>query len=299
MKNKKPDILQALAPKINATLASSCQFSTLSKQTDSLKHRQWLQKTINHLVKSSSLGGKLFHAVNSVSPSSCATNNSSDHPYADGNAPAAARALLCNWQDTRIEALSCLWLHGAADAKLLATRDQQNALLDYYFRAKPHQEIPLLANMQPYHDSFQAIYRAYSVLDEQECRLGDQARRRFLGSPNTLYGDFDKALRKLSKQWKREWRRQSPLDGDRMPPQKPPKTLLDLIYGDVTQQSKSLAFSRVFGPSYPHTISWAQDRLQQYERHSTTLDTILKQQLREFNRNLKNLLEAKEPQHVV
>lgn len=152
------------------------------------------------------------------------------------------------WADTRLEALSNMWEHGASSLFLLAEHKRQEELLEAMFEKKPHLEFPHQPTGDLIHDSLQGVFQVYRFLGKAGDHVLDEATsRHYLKKEGkNIFSDFEVAAEQLRTDL-RAFLSAIRTSGPRPPI---PKTVFDILYRDVTRKAKTIAFTAQFGPDY-------------------------------------------------
>ena len=163
------------------------------------------------------------------------------------------------WAGTRIEALGLLFGFGRSDPFLLADFRLQGQFAKLFLDDRVHLEFPQPRG-QANVDTVQAIMQAYLYLSKIGTELADPMTDRL----NSQTRDED-IIADLTDQLTNE---RSKFDS-RYELAGRPQTLFEIVYADITKKTKSIAFSKVFGPMHESGIRFVVDLLTK-EGHSTT-----------------------------
>lgn len=104
------------------------------------------------------------------------------------------------WRDTRLEVLRQLWGYGASEPTLLADRFQQKKLLYAFFENKPQYEYSHQPSGDPLHDTLQALFHVYLLLEKAGTAVGDkETDGLFLKcvAKKTIFSDFEEDAKVL------------------------------------------------------------------------------------------------------
>lgn len=151
------------------------------------------------------------------------------------------------WSDVRLEAMHKTFGFGQADLMMLADIRRQAELFVAFVDERPHLEFP-----QPrgefVADTLQAVWQAYLYLDAVGSEVMDSATDRVAlkAKGRDILSDFTVQAREFRDLWTAYERA---IKGGTNPLPEMPRTMIDLLWADVTAKTKSIAMSKVFGPS--------------------------------------------------
>lgn len=150
------------------------------------------------------------------------------------------------WNDVRLEALHKMFGFGRADLLSLADIRRQTDLLNAFINDKPHLQLPQPSG-ETVADTWQAVWQVYVYLDAVGSELADvETDRTTLKAKGAdIFDGFTKLATHLHAQWVAY-----DLTPDGVSPGPLPGTIIDILWADVTAKTKSIAISKVFGPSH-------------------------------------------------
>ncbi len=191
------------------------------------------------------------------------------------------------WRDTRLEALSKLFLFGESDPMLLGDLRQQTALCNCYIDERAHLEWPQPRG-EKIADTVQAVWQIYVYLSEIGTAVLDRET-----DPATLKINSQSILDSLNATIEAiatEWRAfESAVKFDAGPLPIMPQTWIEVVYEDVTAKTKSIALSAKFGPLYESAIKTLESMLLQEGGPSAIEDA------ERFRETSARVLNAKDP----
>lgn len=154
------------------------------------------------------------------------------------------------WRDLRLEALQRMFGFGQADLMMLADIRRQPELLTSFMDERPHLEYPQPRG-QPVADTLQAVWQVYLYLDAVGTEVADQStdRAALKAKGRDILSNFTAEASELRNLWA-AYDQVLRVTTDPLPDM--PRTMIDLLWADVTVKTKSIALSTVFGP-YPES----------------------------------------------
>jgi hypothetical protein len=183
------------------------------------------------------------------------------------------------WSDTRNEVFTQL-LGNGSDIHMLGDVKQQRKLLEAFFSSpRAHLEFPHHPNGDPFHDTIQAISRAYLYIQEVGKAVGDDRTDPTApsNSGRSWISDFEEHASTLRGRWNDFHARLS--EGDRRTA--PPGTVLEFLYEDITKKTKSIAFCAAFGPNpesgFSAFVQMIRESLLKNGDSSTTINKMIDQ----------------------
>lgn len=190
------------------------------------------------------------------------------------------------WCDLRIEALHGLFNFGKSDIILLANQRRQPELLTCLLDERPHLEMPQPRG-ETVPDTIQALWQVYVYLDKVGSKVCDREtdRTTLKLAGRSILDDLTFQAQRLRSEWKDF---EDALNSKEKPPLGKPRTLLDLLYEDVTAKTKSIALSAKFGPDYEANMTYIVARFS--EKHGDAS---------EVRATMDHLLSAKDPDEFV
>jgi hypothetical protein len=155
--------------------------------------------------------------------------------------------VLTIWRDVRFEAMNKMFGFGQADIMMLADISRQAQLFTTFVDVRPHLQFPQPKG-QPVEDTLQGLWQAYVHLDAVGSAVFDSATDRLAlkAKGRNILSDFTSQANDLRDRWV-AFERTVP-DGKIGPPLEVPRTMIELLWADVTTKAKSIAVSTVFGP---------------------------------------------------
>lgn len=158
------------------------------------------------------------------------------------------------WRDLRLEALERLFNFGEADAFLLSDQRQQLGLLACFIDERPHLEMPQPRG-ETIPDTIQAMWQVYVYLDAVGSEVADREtdRATLKLSGHSILDNLTTQAKALRERWQAF--ENAVRSGEEALPEMP-RTLIEVLYEDVTGKAKSVALSTVFGPSYENGIKY-------------------------------------------
>lgn len=183
------------------------------------------------------------------------------------------------WDGVRIEALRSLFGFGSADPFLLADPRQQEILLAAFLDDRVHLEMPQPRGT-PVPDTIQSIMGVYNHLSLVGTEVCDREtdREALELEDRSILDRLEEGALDIRKQW------QTFLEASSLPL---PKTLIELIYDDVTAKSKSIALSKRFGPDYEAGIRFLENHIRKEGGD-----------LAPFRAKLAEFMNAQDPDHL-
>ena len=153
----------------------------------------------------------------------------------------------------RIGAFSQMFRFGECDLMLLADFRRQSELLAAFMDRSLHLALPQPLG-QPVADTLQGVFQLYSYLDAVGSELADPATDRDVlkARGRDILSDFAEQAGQLRGLWE-ALERAVRTSGAPVPDM--PRTLMDVLWQDVTAKTKSIALSRVFGPLHDEGMS--------------------------------------------
>lgn len=152
------------------------------------------------------------------------------------------------WNDFRLEALERMFNYGQADLMMLADFRKQRDLLNALTTNAPH-----FRDTQPtdeaLRDTWSAVWQVYACIDSVGTELGDAKtdREGLRLQGKTIFDDFMERMKDLQV----AWAYYSTSSTAAMP-----STIIEMLWQDVTDKTKSIAMSAVFGPNQEAGIAY-------------------------------------------
>jgi hypothetical protein len=201
------------------------------------------------------------------------------------------------WRDTRLEVLRQLWGYGASEPTLLADRFQQKKLLYAFFENKPQYEYSHQPSGDPLHDTLQALFHVYLLLEKAGTAVGDkETDGLFLKcvAKKTIFSDFEEDAKVLRTEWTAF---EQAVHGSGGIPAMP-CTLLEILYKDVTRKTKTIALSAQFGPDYQTNMNDLVNRVEEQMHDQGKSQESINKKMEQLRSTYKKLLAADEPDHL-
>lgn len=191
------------------------------------------------------------------------------------------------WSDVRLEALHKMFGFGQADLMMLADFRRQAELFVSFIDERPHLEFPQPRG-QSVADTLQAVWQAYLYLDAVGAEVMDSATDRVALKlkGRDILSDFTAQARELRDLWASYERA---VRGGTAPLPDMPRTMIDLLWADVTAKTKSIALSKVFGPSPEEGIEFM---LKTVAEHGTESDVA------RIRARIDRLRAARQPEEI-
>jgi hypothetical protein len=157
-------------------------------------------------------------------------------------------SVLAVWADGRLEAAHKMFNFGQSDVMMLADFRKQAELLDAFVNEQPHLEFPQPRG-EPVADTLQSVWQAYMYLDAVGSEVMDRTtdRATLKASGSDVITDFTTKATKLRDLWA-DYDRAMKASSRPLPEM--PETMLEVRWADLTAKTKSIAMSKIFGPSY-------------------------------------------------
>lgn len=198
--------------------------------------------------------------------------------------PLSESSALDIWADTRMDALSSLWGHGASDIFLLGDHIKQKALIDALFEQTPHLEYPHKPTGDPIHDTLQAVFQVYVFLGTAGNKVFDEATSKHsldkIGK--SIFSEFEAGAQELRPQ----------VGGFH------PHTLLDVLFKDVTKKAKTIALTSRFGPDFEGNLNEMFSDMRNQMRTQGQSDEAIDKELASARAAMDKVLAADDPDHV-
>jgi hypothetical protein len=197
------------------------------------------------------------------------------------------------WKDTRLEALWLLWDHGASDVMILADPPTQKQVLDVFFEEKPQFEFPHQPSNDPVQDTLQALFKVYLYLNEAGSAVMnlETDRNTLKIKGKTILDEFERNAEQLRIRWN-HFDDAIHASGD-LPPM--PNTILEVLYRDVTEKSKTIALTAKFGPNYKAYIMDLEHSTRRVLEKKGAPEDIINEQIRYIQKTTQILLSAHDP----
>ena len=158
------------------------------------------------------------------------------------------------WNDVRLEAFHKMFNFGRADLMLLADMRQQLPALNCFLDERPQFEMPQPRG-EPMADTLQGLWQVYVYLNTVGSELADVAtdRHTLKSRGRDILSDFTERATSLRTRWQAFDRAMN--DRSQVRPEMP-ETIIAVLWADVTAKSKSIAMSKVFGPTQESGIQY-------------------------------------------
>ncbi len=232
------------------------------------------------------------------------------------------------WKDTRIELLSSLWKFDKSNPVILAETTRQKELLTYILKEKPY-----LGSFVPQDkeisDTVNAIFLMYEklnkIMHDVGCNKFGSTGPVSIFELGTYYDDdYDaiaKSLSDLAKQDKYEKLQHNHksflvevkkislewscyIDGSNSPKDNiytipvRPKTLFEIIYGNITKQTKLFALTAIWGPYYQKTFFEILEQSKKKELAQGKLPEQIKESSLRIEKLFEKIISADDPDFI-
>ena len=161
------------------------------------------------------------------------------------------------WEDTRLEALTPLFNHGASNAMALCEPARQTELFHAFRHDRPHLKFPHVATGDEVHDTIQAVFQCVDYLRDQCLKAGTNYDV-FKGAVAT----FEKDCANAYDWWQKEGAGPTAYlllsHGER------PPLMIYILWRETTRLAKEIATACIYGSSLENAlvndVRWAREK---------------------------------------
>lgn len=205
------------------------------------------------------------------------------------------------WRDTRIEVLSPLWMIEGSNVALLADHRRQKELMDCLLDEKPHLESPHKPRGHEVPDTVQAIFQVYGVIQKigSEVVCMETDRMNLELQKKTIFDEFFSKAENLKEEWLN-------FENDLKEPKSSnegdfnlPKTVIEILYEDVTAKTKFIALAAVLGPYYRAGIEFVKNVMRERMEKDGASENEIDEAVQKLRASAQRVLAATDPDHLV